>query len=269
MPPTSPSETVKIDTNGHPKTETRILPGTTLVDARHPIQEIGPTVGLYVWQYPLRLFHWGMILSLAALSFTGYYIHDPFIVDQVRYPFMMGWFRFAHETFGMILLALFILRIALFFQGNRWVGWRQYIPLHASQFKEMLNVMKFYGFINPKPVSKIGHNAMAAFSYIGIYALFIVEIVTGLVLYNRLRPSWLLSALVGWVPSLVNIQNLRLIHFFLMFIFIAFGVFHVHLCMLISRVEKRGLMDSIFIGYKVVPEDELEEEEKKAIAERS
>jgi Ni/Fe-hydrogenase 1 B-type cytochrome subunit len=253
-----PSDTIDTDTKGK-----------TLVDSRHPVEEIGPTVGLYVWQYPLRLFHWGMIFSLLALCFSGYYIHDPFIVGQVRYPFLMGWFRFAHETFGMILLALFIMRLALFFQGNRWVGWRQYIPLRSSQFKEMLNVMKFYAFIYPRPVSKIGHNAMAAFSYIGIYSLFLVEIVTGLTLYNRLLHSAFLGFFVGWVPGVISVQNLRLIHFFLMFVFIAFGIFHVHLCMLISRVEKRGLMDSIFIGYKVIPAAELEEEEKQAIAERS
>jgi Ni/Fe-hydrogenase 1 B-type cytochrome subunit len=268
MPLQQPSDTIDSDLNGKPRTETKGLTGQSLTDTRHPVQEIGPTVGLYVWQYPIRLFHWGMILSLAVLSFTGYYIHDPFIVGQVKYPFLMAWFRFTHEIFGMILIALFVMRIALFLQGNRWVGWRQYVPLHASQFREMLNVMKFYCFINPKPVSKIGHNAMAAFSYIGIYSLFLVEIVTGLVLYNRLRHSGVLGALVGWVPGVISVQNLRLIHFFLMFIFVAFGVFHVHLCMLISRVEKRGLMDSIFVGYKVVPVDELEEEEKKAIAER-
>jgi hypothetical protein len=39
--------------------------------------------------------------------------------------------------------------------------------------------------------------------------------------------------------------------------------------MLVSREEKRGLMDSIFIGYKVIPKNELEEEERKAAAERS
>lgn len=245
------------------------LTDARVIDARHPLQGIGPTIGVYVWQYPLRLFHWGTVLSIAVLSFTGYYIHDPFIVGQVKYPFLMGWFRFTHETFGMIFLALFLMRLAMFFQGNRWVGWRQYVPLRASQWKEMVNVMKFYAFINPKPVSKIGHNAMAAFSYLGIYAMILLEIVTGLVMYNRLRHSAVLGPLVGWIPNVVNIQNLRLIHFFLMFVFIAFGVFHVHLCMLISRTEKRGLMDSIFIGYKVIPEEELEEEETKAIAERS
>ena len=242
---------------------------TVLTDSKHPLQSIGPTVGLYVWQYPLRFFHWGMVLSIVVLSFTGYYIHDPFIVDQVRYPFLMGWFRFVHETFGMIFIALFLFRIALFFQGNRWVGWRQYVPLHASQWKEMVNVMKFYAFITPKPVSKIGHNAMAAFSYLGIYSLVLIEIVTGLVLYNRLRPSAVLALLVGWIPGIINVQNLRLIHFFLMFLLISFAFLHVHLSMLISRVEKRGLMDSIFIGYKVIPEKELAEEERKAIEERS
>ncbi len=56
---------------------------TSLADARHPEQNVGPVTALYVWQYPLRLFHWGMVLSIGVLSFTGYYIHNPFIVGQV------------------------------------------------------------------------------------------------------------------------------------------------------------------------------------------
>ena len=36
----------------------------------------------------------------------------------------------------------------------------------------------------------------------------------------------------------------------------------MHLCLLVSRAEKRGLMDSIFIGYKVIPVEELEEDER-------
>jgi len=241
---------------------------TPLVDARHPERSIGPVIGLYVWQYPLRLFHWGLVISIGVLSFTGYYIHDPFIVGQVQHPFLMGSFRFVHEAFGMILISLFLLRMYLFFQGNYWERWRRYVPLHASQWKEMVQVARFYLFINPKAVSKIGHNALAAFSYLVLYGLVLAEILTGLVMFNWLRQSSALGFLVGWIPSLVNIQNLRLIHFFLMFVFISFGIFHVHLGMLISREEKRGLMDSIFIGYKVIPEKEVEEEEKRAAQER-
>src|SRR5579871_2183337 len=90
-------------------------------DVRHPELKGGPTTALYVWQYPLRLFHWGLVISIGVLSVTGYYIHDPFIVGQVQHPFLMGWFRFVHEVFGMLLTALLLLRVYLFFGGNRWV----------------------------------------------------------------------------------------------------------------------------------------------------
>jgi Ni/Fe-hydrogenase 1 B-type cytochrome subunit len=234
----------------------------SLSDARHPIQTLGSEAAIYVWQYPLRMFHWGMVLSIAVLSFTGYYIHDPFIVGEAQYPFLMGWFRFTHELFGMVLTALFLMRMALFFQGNRWIGWRQYV--HQDQWKEMWQVLKFYTFFVPKPVSRIGHNAIAAFSYLCVYGMIAVEIVTGLVMYNGLMRTAVLNFFLGWIPGVVNIQNLRLIHFLLMFALFAFFIFHIHLCMLISRVEKRGLMDSIFIGYKVIPVKELEAEEKRA-----
>jgi Ni/Fe-hydrogenase 1 B-type cytochrome subunit len=238
-----------------------------LTDDRHPQKEVGKVTALYVWPYPIRLFHWGMVISIAILSFTGYYVHSPFIVGQVQYPFMMGWFRFVHELFGMIFLALFVLRIYLFFAGNRWLRWRSYVPLKKEHFKEMVEVMKFYGFMRPTPISKIGHNRMAAFSYVGIYSLVAIEIITGLVMYNVLRHSAFLGFFVNWIPGFVSLPNLRLIHFFLMFVFMAFAVFHVHLCMLISREEKRGLMDSIFIGYKLIPNKEIEEEEELAIEE--
>jgi Ni/Fe-hydrogenase 1 B-type cytochrome subunit len=231
----------------------------------HPRMRMGPAIAVYVWQYPLRLVHWGIVISIAALAFTGYYIHNPFIVGQVQHPFLMGEFRFVHECFGMAFIAFFILRMYLFFAGDRWVRWRALVPLTKAQFKEMVEVTKFYAFIRPTPVSKVGHNAMAAASYIGIYTLVFVEIVTGLVMFNWLRHSPILTPVVGWIPRLVNIQNLRLIHYCLMFVFIAFGILHVHLCMVVSAAEKRGLLDSIFTGYKIIPVDELEEDDHEAI----
>jgi hypothetical protein len=126
----------------------------------------------------------------------------------------------------------------LFFAGDRWTQWRAMVPLHKAQWKEMIEVMKFYAFIAPRRFPKSGHNAMAAFSYIGIYTMVFVEIVTGLVMYNWLRHSPVLTPLVGWIPRLVSIPNIRLIHFCLMFVFIAFGIFHVHLCLIVSSAEK-------------------------------
>jgi Ni/Fe-hydrogenase 1 B-type cytochrome subunit len=240
--------------NGHPGID------------RHPRMRIGQAIAVYVWEYPVRFFHWGLVFSIAALSFTGYYIHNPFLVGQTKTPFVMGWFRFAHEVFGFAFIALFIMRMYGLFVGSRWSNWRYMVPLHKKQWKEMLEVMKFYAFIRPTPVAKVGHNAIAALSYLGIFALMAVEIVTGLVMLNWLWHSPILGFFVGWLPHLVSIQSIRLVHFCLMFVFIAFGVFHVHLCLIVSSAEKRGLLDSIFTGYKIVPVDELGEDDQEAIA---
>jgi thiosulfate reductase cytochrome b subunit len=98
-----------------------------------------------------------------------------------------------------------------------------------------------------------------------IYSLVLIEILSGLVMFNWLRMSSILTPLLGWIPRVVSLPDIRLIHFCLMFVFIAFGIVHVHLCLTVSRAEKRGLLDSIFTGYKVVPVDELEEDDRKAI----
>jgi Ni/Fe-hydrogenase 1 B-type cytochrome subunit len=232
---------------------------------RHPRLRFGPTIAVYVWQYPLRLFHWGLVISIAALAATGYYIHNPFIVGQTKTPFLMGYFRFAHEAFAMAFIAFFLLRIYLFIAGDRWVRFGALAPNTKKKWKEMLDVMSFYAFLRPTPVSKVGHNPMAAMSYLGIYSLVFVEIVTGLVMFNWLGHFRILTPLVGWIPRLIGIQNIRLIHFFLMFVFFAFGIMHVHLCLIVSSAEKRGLLDSIFTGYKIIPVDELEEDDREAI----
>jgi len=229
--------------------------------SRHPAVNLGPTVSVYVWQYPLRLVHWGLVISIVTLSFTGYYIHSPFIVGQMGQPFLMGWFRFVHEAFGMLFIALFLLRLYLFVSGNRWVRWRAFVPRHRQQWSEMAEMAKFYLFMRPHPVSKIGHNALAALSYLGLYCLVAVEIVTGLVMYQWLRHSAALGFFVGWIPQVISLPYVRLIHFLLMFVFIAFAVVHLHISILVSSDEKKGLMDSIFIGYKVIPRKEWEEEQ--------
>lgn len=235
------------------------------VAGHHPRMRMGPAIAVYVWQYPLRLVHWGIVISIFFLSITGYYIHNPYVVAHAQYPFLMGYIRFAHESFGMAFMAFFLIRLYLFFQGDRWVRWQAMVPIRASQWKEMLEVSKFYAFIRPTPVSKVGHNAIAAFSYIMIYLMVFVEILTGLVMYNWLAHNPFLTFLVGWLPRLVPIMYLRLIHFFLMFVFVAFGIMHVHLCLIVSSAEKRGLLDSIFTGYKIIPVDELEEDDRAAI----
>ncbi len=232
----------------------------------HPRLRVGPAVAVYVWQYPLRVAHWGLVLCIGILSFTGYYIHDPFIIGQSNTPFLMGWIRFVHEVAAMLFISFLLIRFYLFHGGDRWARLGAMLPLQRKQWVEMWEMVKFYFLVRPTPVPKVGHNAIASVSYLGIYLLMLVEVITGLVMFNWLSHSPVLTPLVGWIPTLFNIQGIRLVHFLLMFVFIAFGIIHLHMCLTVSGVEKRGLMDSIFTGYKIIPVEELEEDDHEAIA---
>ena len=50
----------------------------------------GNPVRFYVWELPVRVSHWFIFLSVVVLSFTGYYMHNPFIVVRSRTACVMG-----------------------------------------------------------------------------------------------------------------------------------------------------------------------------------
>jgi Ni/Fe-hydrogenase 1 B-type cytochrome subunit len=98
---------------------------------------------------------------------------------------------------------------------------------------------------------------MAGAAYAVVYGMAIVELLTGFALYSQILGSKTLSFLVGWLPRLIDIQWLREIHFLIMFGFWMFFIHHIYTAILVSIEEESGLMDSIFSGYKFVPEEEL------------
>jgi Ni/Fe-hydrogenase 1 B-type cytochrome subunit len=97
----------------------------------------------------------------------------------------------------------------------------------------------------------------AAFFGTGAYTS---TIITGLTLYTQVRGKWALGWLFGWVPGVIDIQHIRLVHFCIMFTFFAFVIHHVYSAVLVSWEERNGLIESIFTGYKFVPKAELEED---------
>jgi len=221
-----------------------------------------PKLGLvrtYVWEKPVRISHWLMFFAFIALSVTGLYMHRPFMLSG-RASFLMARMRFVHEVSGFVLIAAIALRLYWFFKGNFWARWSSYIPLHRWQWKGMADMMEFYMFLRFDPGRRVGHNPLAALSYVVIYCLIIVEIITGLVLYSEVLGSPALHQFTDWLPLLISISYLRLIHYVLTFVFFAFIMFHVYASILVSLEEENGLLDSIFSGWKFVPAGELRHE---------
>lgn len=210
-------------------------------------------VRVYVWQVPVRLVHWTIFLSMIVLSVTGYYIHNPFIIARGPDAYLMATMRFLHETGAFVFTGAFLVRIYWFFAGNRFAHWRAFVPVTRAQRRGVLDMLKYYLFLRWRSPEAAGHNGLAALAYLGVYALMLLQIVTGFVLFQKIIQTQPWATLFGWIPGLINIQYLRQIHYLLMFVFIAFTIWHVYSAVLSSVEEKNGLLGSIFSGHKFLP----------------
>ncbi len=225
--------------------------------ARFPDTQL---VRTYVWEKPVRVAHWLIFFAFLALSVTGFYLHRPFISVSNPSSFLMAKVRFAHELAGFVLIAAFILRIYWFFKGNFWSRWFGYLPIHRTQWRGIGSMLEFYLFMRFTPGHRSGHNPLAALTYLIVYLLFLFEILIGLALYDRVLHNAIFHQFIGWLPHLIALQYLREIHYFLMWVFFAFVIFHVYASVLVSLEEENGLLDSIFSGWKFVAAGELRHE---------
>jgi Ni/Fe-hydrogenase 1 B-type cytochrome subunit len=214
-------------------------------------------VRLYVWEWPVRFSHWVMVFTIISLSITGYYMHAPYVAAHGRTAYAMGTMRFIHLVSGFAFMGAILIRMFWFIYANRWSRWNQYIPTTRKRLANLVAVGKYYGFMAWSPVRYIGHNPMAGAAYAVVYAMALVEILTGMVLYSQILGNRALLFLVGWIPRFIDIQWLREIHFLIMFGFWMFFIHHIYTAILVSIEEENGLMDSIFSGYKFVPKEEL------------
>jgi Ni/Fe-hydrogenase 1 B-type cytochrome subunit len=228
----------------------------------HSPQPASAPMRVFVWELPVRVSHWLIFFPIVVLSFTGYYMHNPFItVNSGRTGFLMATMRFLHVTAGFVFIGAFLLRIYWFFVGNEWSSWRAFVPLRRAQWRGMGQMVSYYTFLRKDLVHRVGHNALAAVTYLVIFTLMFIEIITGLTLYTQVRGNWLLAPLFSWIPRIIDIQNLRLLHFCIMFAFFAFVIHHVYSAVLVSWEERNGLIESIFTGYKFIPVHELKQDE--------
>ena len=224
-----------------------------IVSTKHTANPQSQLVQVYVWELPVRLFHWFMVLSVCLLTITGFYMHAPYLEAHGPRVWNMGTMRFLHELAGFLLISALIVRIYWFFAGNHWAHWRAYVPLTRRQWASAGSMVRYYTFRRSEPIPQVGHNGLAAMSYLIIYALLLVEACTGIVLFADVVGNRTLTFFVGWIPRLINIQWIRTIHFTVMFCFMAFVVHHVYSAVLVALEEKNGLMESIFSGWKFIP----------------
>lgn len=234
-----------------------------------PMPPRGPEqMRVYVWEIPVRACHWLIFLSILVLSVTGFYIGKPFIgvFGEARQHHVMAIMRTIHFYAAILFVAAFLARLIWLFTGNMWAQWHQFMPADKRRIGGFFKTVKYYIFLALRPPYTTGHNPVAGASYLAIFGLFSLEIVTGLALYSVVAPVGSIFRKAAFLaPILGGLQLARWIHHVIMWLLLGFLVHHVYSAWLTSIIEKTGCMESIFSGYKFVPADEYKEEREYVI----
>ncbi len=207
---------------------------------------------IYVWDLPVRLTHWVNVASILVLSVTGYYIASPFITTSgpAVNQFLMGAVRFIHFTVAFVFTASVLFRIYWAFAGNKYARWSQFVPAKSGRRRALLKMVGYYTFLRREPPAEVGHNPLAGATYIGLYLLFALQIVTGFALYSQPLASGFWKTAFGWIIVAFGAPVVRLVHDLIMYLIIAFTIHHVYSAVLIDVEERSGLVSSIVTGYK-------------------
>lgn len=219
---------------------------------------------VYVWELPVRVYHWANALCIVALSVTGYLIGNPPAAGghlEASQSYMFGTIRFIHFLFAFIFFFNFLYRLYWGFVGNKYARWYNYIPLKREQWREFWLVMRVDVLhIKHKNIESVGHNTMASFSYFLTFLIFLMQSLTGFGMYAAMSDSWFPKLFAWIVPLLGGDLVTRNIHHILMWGFIIFSIIHVYLVFYHDYIERRGITSSMIGGWKFIEKDHIEKE---------
>ncbi|WLR52940.1 Ni/Fe-hydrogenase, b-type cytochrome subunit [Bacillus tianshenii] len=209
---------------------------------------------VYVWEAPVRIFHWLNAFSILVLIVTGIYIGNPFISapvpEDASYNYLMGWVRIVHFITAFVFTFNLIARLYWVFVGNKYARSN---PLKLSWWSGVFETMKYYLFLKNKKKHYIGHNPMAELSYwifIGLGS--IVVTFTGYYLLFEPQPESAYGKMFAWVPAVFGGDSymVRSWHHLAAWGFIIFTIVHVYMAFREDWLAKNGTVSSIFTGYK-------------------
>ena len=209
---------------------------------------------VYVWEFPVRLYHWVNALCVVMLCLTGYLIGKPLAITYSSEAYQQYWFGTVFVFFFN-----FLVRIYWGFVGNTYARWTNFIPTKPSQWREMVKVFKLdilqeHG----QRLITIGHNALAGTIYFLSFLAFLFQSLTGFALYSSMSHSWL-PRMFAWItPIMGGDFAVRQWHHVFMWFFILFVLIHVYLVFYHDYIEGRGTTSSMVGGWKFERDDRNE-----------
>ncbi len=177
---------------------------------------------------PFVVTHWINLVMMIILIITGFCIHFPF------WPGFMGIARGVHIFCGFVLFINCIVRVVLafFVKSAPTGGTRKTVKDYKTWLPQKDNRhqagawIKYYLFLKKDHPLGAKLGVPQKLSYLLIPILIIIMFITGLCLWQTTAQLPLFTALTNLVGGAMS---MRIIHYFMMYIFIVFMFIHVYL----------------------------------------
>ena len=175
---------------------------------------------------PFRITHWINLVAMIFLIISGCIIHFPFV------PGVMGVARGAHIFFGFVLTINCLVRVIMAFVvksaptgGTRVVvkDYKTWLP-QVDNRHQLGAWIKYYLFMKKDHPQSAKLGVPQKISYLLIPVLILIMFITGLCIWG---PT--MGATAGLTAALGGTMAVRIIHYFMMFVFIIFIFIHVYL----------------------------------------
>lgn len=217
---------------------------------------------VYVYEAPVRLWHWVNVVCITVLAVTGYFIGSPLptLPGEASDHFLMGYIRFAHFAAAYVFAIGLVVRFYWAFVGNRYAHELFVPPLwRADWWKEAVFELRWYLFLEPRPRKYIGHNPLGQMMMFFMFVLGSVFMtITGFALYSegQGQGGWA-DQVFGWViPLFGQSQDVHTWHHLGMWYIVLFVLLHVYAAVREDIMSRQSLISTMVSGVRMFKDND-------------
>lgn len=229
--------------------------------AYRPIPDDEEISSVFIYETPMRVWHWLNAAAVVALAVTGYVIGTPLpsYTGDPSSVYVMGWTRLVHLGAGHLFAVLWVMRVWWAVVGNRFAHQLFVPPIWSQRWLEGLFYQLSWNlFLHGRAQRYIGLNPLAHITMlVAFVAPSILLVITGYAMYAEVagHESWL-YALFGWTINITaNTIDLHTIHRASMWVMLCFVLVHVYSAVREDILSRQTMVSTMLSGYRLFKRD--------------
>jgi Ni/Fe-hydrogenase 1 B-type cytochrome subunit len=220
-------------------------------------------LAVYVYEAPVRVWHWMNAICMLVLIATGLFIHKPpfSLMGEASEHYLMGTVRAAHFIAGYIAGFGFMFRALFALWGNHHAKQMFAPPIFKPKFWDgVLHELRWYAFLEKEPRKYVGHNPLAQLAMFFLFTTTMTLMVcTGFALYGEGTGagSWAHIVFTSWVLPLAggNSLTLHLVHHLGMWAIVVFSIVHIYAALREDVMSRQSLVSTMISGWRMFKDD--------------